>query len=121
MDREACLTSLKRTSLHDPLRTFDYQQNIQLMKRPDLERIFALVLFSASALSLSGCFIGPDDEWATRQQVVEAAGKCGLPLFEPQQVGNAWAAHVPESVLEHKVKEDCIYEQLAQRGLLATR
>ena len=100
---------------------FVYRQNVRLMKRPDPERIFAFVLFSASALSMSGCFIGPDDEWATRQQVVEAAGKCGLPQFEPRRVGNAWAAHVPESVSEHTVKEDCIYEQLAQRGLLATR
>lgn len=105
----------------DPLRTFGYRQNVQWMKRPDLEQIFALVLLSAGAPSISGCFIGPDDEWATRQQVVEAAETCGLPLFQPQQVGNAWAAHVPESVSEHKVKEDCIYEQLAQRGLLATR
>lgn len=86
-----------------------------------MSRPFVLALFSAGALSTSGCFIGPDDEWATRQQVVEAAGKCGLPLFDPQRVGNAWAAHVPESVSDRKVKEDCIYEQLAQRGLLATR
>jgi len=27
---------------------------------------------------------------------------------------------IPESVSEHKIKEDCIYEQLSQRRLLAT-
>lgn len=91
------------------------------MERPDLKRIFALALFGAGTLSISGCFIGPDDEWATRAQVVEAAERCGLPLFQPQRVGNAWSAHVPESVSEHKIKEDCIYEQLTRRGLLATR
>lgn len=66
------------------------------MKRPDLERIFALALFGASTLSVSGCFIGPDDEWATRAQVVEAAERRGLLQFQPQPVGNAWAAHSRE-------------------------
>ncbi|MNI46074.1 hypothetical protein D3C73_1005200 [compost metagenome] len=111
----------KRTSVDDPLPSHGYRQRAPLMKRPDLERIFALALFGASTLSVSGCFIGPDDEWATRAQVVEAAERCGLLQFQPQPVGNAWAAHVPESISEHKIKEDCIYEQLAQRRLLATR
>lgn len=91
------------------------------MKRLDLKRVFAVTLFSAGGLSMSGCFIGPDDEWATRQEVVDAAEACGIPLFEPQRVGNAWTAHVPESVAGHEVKEDCIYDRLAQRGLLVTR
>ena len=74
-----------------------------------------------AALLLSGCFLGDENDWASRGQIVEAAGRCGLSGFEPTEAGTAWAAYVPASVPDHAAKEDCIYNDLGRQGLLATR
>ena len=92
------------------------------MKPADIYRqVLAAALISVGSLSSSGCFIGDENNWASRAQIVEAAETCGVPDFEPQRVGGAWSAHVPESVPEYDAREDCIYDALAERRLLVTR
>lgn len=84
-------------------------------------RAATLAALTAAALSVAGCFIGDENNWASRKQVVEAAARCGVPDFRPTKAGTAWAAYVDESVPDHAAKEDCIYADLTQQGLLATR
>lgn len=74
-------------------------------------------------LFLFGCFPGNDGDiqWATREQVVQAASRCGVHDFEPTQVGAAWAAYVPGEHPDKGPKGDCIYADLRSRGLTATR
>jgi hypothetical protein len=73
------------------------------------------------ALMLSACFIGPDGNWATREDIVAAAARCGLPNFAPQRADAAWAAQVSHDVENWRAKEDCIYADLKGQGLSATR
>jgi len=69
---------------------------------------------------LSGCW---DDgyRWATDDQIVEAAKRCGIPNLVPTKAGGAWAAYVDEAVPDHMAKEDCIYADLKRQGLNVTR
>ena len=69
----------------------------------------------------TGCFIGDENNWASRDQIVEAAKRCGLSDFKPTEAGAAWAAYVPETVPDHAGKEDCIYKDLNGQCLLVTR
>jgi hypothetical protein len=83
------------------------------------QRLKTLLL--PALLLLSGCFVGDENDWASRDQIVQAASRCGITDFEPQQVGGAFTAYVPATVPAAKDKEDCIYRDLARHGLLATR
>ena len=74
-----------------------------------------------AAMSLAGCFYGDEFDWASRTDIVEAAARCGLQDFEPTRAGSAWAAYVRPPVPGGQAKEDCIYNDLSRRGLLATR
>jgi hypothetical protein len=81
----------------------------------------AIVLFAGLAL-LVACSDGVPDGYATWDQIVEAADRCGVPDFKPTDANAAWAAYVPEDVPNHASKEDCIYHDLRERqGLLVTR
>lgn len=70
---------------------------------------------------LSGCFVGDENDWANREQIVQAASRCGITDFEPKPVGGAFTAYVPTAVPAAQEKEDCIYRDLAHQALLATR
>lgn len=59
--------------------------------------------------------------FANREQIVEAAQKCGLDDFLPTPAGSGWAAYVSKDVTEWQQKEDCIYAGLEKAGLRATR
>ena len=78
-------------------------------------------ILALPALALSGCFIGDENDWASRKQIVATAERCGITGFEPTKAGDAWAAYVPETAPDAKRKEDCIYADLERQGLLATR
>jgi len=82
--------------------------------------------FVAFTVLLTGCsdqfcIDGGETCWASLEQIVEAAARCGVPDFEPTKAGAAWAAYVPEKVSNHATKEDCIYKDLNGKGLLVTR
>jgi hypothetical protein len=73
-------------------------------------------------LLVAGCFYGDENNWATRQDVVDAAERCGLPTFKPTDAPNgAYAAYVVDTIPDARRKEDCIYDNLGRQGLLATR
>lgn len=73
-------------------------------------------------LGLGGCFAFDDGEqWASRDDIVEAAAACGVPDFVPTKAGDAWAAYVPASITDHELKEQCIYDHFEKLGLLVTR
>lgn len=76
---------------------------------------------TAFALLLIGCYSGPADGWANREQIVAAALRCGVTDFEPTEAGANYAAYVPRSVPNAQAKEDCIYRDLHRQGLLITR
>jgi hypothetical protein len=74
-----------------------------------------------SALLLVACDEVPSG-YATWDQIVEAAERCGVPDFKPTDANAAWAAYVSKDVPNHAAKEDCIYDDLRKRqGLLVTR
>jgi hypothetical protein len=79
------------------------------------------IFVAGITLSLTACFYGDENDWATADQIVQAASRCGLKDFQPTSVGDAWAAWVPKTVAGASEKEDCIYKDLEQKGLLATR
>jgi hypothetical protein len=71
---------------------------------------------------LSGCFIGDENSWAGREDIVQAAARCGVANFEPTDApGGAYAAYVRQEIPEAERKEECIYADLERQGLLATR
>ena len=74
----------------------------------------------ALAAALSGCFIGDENDWADRGDIIDAE-RCGVEDFQPTEIGDAYAAYVPSSVPAARLKEDCIYNDLHRQGLLATR
>jgi hypothetical protein len=75
-----------------------------------------------ATVSLSGCFIGDEDsDWASREQIVAAAKRCGLADFEPTPAGGGWAAYAPGEDPDHGPKTNCIYADLRAHGLKATR
>ena len=80
------------------------------------------ILATGTTVLLVGCFLGDENNWASREDVVKAATRCGIPNFEPSDAPNgAYAAYVPLDVPNARQKEDCIYNDLKSRGLLATR
>ncbi len=86
-----------------------------------LRRATFAVLAITTALPLAACFLGDENKWATREQVVDAAARCGVPGFEPTKApGDAWAAYVDPHVPQHLAKEKCIYSDLEKQGLGAT-
>ena len=76
---------------------------------------------AAAVPTLAGCFIGDENNWASRSEIIAAAERCGVPDFEPTRAGSAYAAYVPAIIPEAQAKEDCIYADLQRQGLLATR
>jgi len=65
---------------------------------------------------------GEDALWASRQQIIDAAERCGVPNYEPERAGAQYSAYVPKSVPDHQRKEDCIYRDLREKqGLQVTR
>ena len=80
------------------------------------------ILSTGLALLLCGCFYADENNWASRQDVINAAARCGLPNFEPTDAPNGvYAAYVPDTVPDAHRKEDCIYSDLGGQNLLATR
>ena len=79
------------------------------------------IILIAAAPTLGGCFVGDENDWASRREIVEAAERCGVSDFEPTEAGAAYAAYVPAGVPDAKAKEDCIYADLRGQGLLVTR
>lgn len=77
--------------------------------------------FGGCDVSGAGRFAGDEVKWASREQVVEAAARCGVRDFQPTKAGAAWAAYVPGEDPDHGPQGDCIYADLKRRGLLATR
>jgi hypothetical protein len=74
------------------------------------------------ALTASACFWGDEFEWASREEIVLVATACGVEgFFTPTKAGSAWAAYVPETEPNAKVKEDCIYKTFEKHGILVTR
>ena len=61
---------------------------------------------------------GEEELWASREQIIEAAERCGVPNFEPYPAGAHYAAYVPRNVPDHAAKEDCIYNDLRERQRL---
>ncbi|MCY1646028.1 hypothetical protein OVA11_02805 [Caulobacter sp. SL161] len=84
-------------------------------------KLGVLALSISLASALAGCFVGDENTWADRQQIIDAAARCGLKDFAPTKVGDAWAAYVDQGVEGQKTKEDCIYSDLQKQGLLVTR
>jgi hypothetical protein len=80
-----------------------------------------LIAPSLLLLATSSCFPFDENDWASRDQIIEAARRCGVPDFEPTEVGDAWAAWVPDTVPDHAAKEDCIYGDMKRQNLLVTR
>ena len=72
-------------------------------------------------LMLGGCFPGDENQWASRRQIMEAAERCGVSELQPEKVGGAWTARVPDTVPDYQLREDCIHAELGNQGLLATR
>lgn len=90
------------------------------MKNEALAKPTVLIL-AVMASALAGCFVGDENRWADRRQIIDAAGRCGLREFTPTKIGNGWAAYVDRRVPQPRAKEDCIYADLKRQGLLATR
>jgi hypothetical protein len=64
---------------------------------------------------------GEDELWATPEQIVAAAERCGVRDFKPTKANARWAAYVPGEDVQTGVKTSCIYADLARQGLQATR
>ena len=79
------------------------------------------LLALVGTLTTAGCFAGDENDWASRDQIVAAAARCGVRNFEPTRAGAAWAAYVAGEHPDHGPKGDCIYADLKRDGLLAPR
>jgi hypothetical protein len=79
------------------------------------------IVVASITLSLTACFYGDENDWASPSQITDAASRCGLKDFHPTSAGDAWAAWVPKTVSGAAKKENCIYKDLERQGLLATR
>ncbi len=76
-----------------------------------------IIITMASAL-VCGCFPGDEtQELASREIVVAAAARCGVPNFVPTPRGEGFAAHVDAAVPDSDKKEACIIEDVEQRQL----
>ena len=93
---------------------------LQMLSELGSRRSLALIAL-VGALTTSGCFVGDENNWASRKQIVEAAARCGVPDFEPTKAGDAWAAYVDGENPDRGPRGDCIYADLKSQGLLATR
>ncbi len=91
---------------------------IRLIEPRQLSRLFVI---AAASFTLAACFVGDENHWASRRQIVQAALRCGVPSFQPTKVGDTWAAYVAGENPNHGPKGDCIYADLQRQGLLATR
>lgn len=91
------------------------------MRSEALAKLTVLILAAMMASALASCFLGDENRWADRRQIIDAAGRCGLLEFTPTKVGDGWAAYVDRRVPQPHAKEDCIYADLKRQGLLATR
>ena len=74
-------------------------------------------------LALASCFPGDDDaKQASRQQIIDAAARCGIRDFQPTNVGDDnWAAYGPGEKWGEGPKSDCIYAELKRQGLVTVR
>lgn len=75
-------------------------------------------------LMVTGCQVGDVSEFAdhaTREEIIAAAERCGLQDFEPTRMGDGWGAEVGDEIADASELEDCVYDDLAERGLVATR
>jgi len=81
------------------------------------------MLIAGLSAALTGCFVGDEEagRWASREDIVAAAGRCGLPGFEPAEAGAGWAAYVPGEDPDRGPKGNCIYNDLRAHGVMATR
>ena len=83
---------------------------------------------------LSGCedissVVDPDNYraradssvWASKNDIVEAATRCGMPDFEPRKAGDAWAIDGGMTKLGTTEKFACLDRALAEQDLLVTR
>lgn len=86
----------------------------------NLRRRVRLILSLTAGAPLAACGYSQSD-WASRDEIIEAAERCGIRNFEPTKAGAAWAAYVGPDVPDHKTKEDCIYDDLQGRGRFVTR
>ena len=83
-----------------------------------MRKALAILCFVILASSCDGVPAG----YATKQQIINAAVRCGVANFEPSPAGAAYAAYVGKTIPDHAAKEDCIYKDLRERqGLLVTR
>jgi len=83
-----------------------------------LASMFLLAAFCSACFDPDG---GEDRLWASREQIIEAAERCGVHGLEPTRAGVHWAAYVPGEKPRSGPKGDCIYNDLRSRGLQATR
>ncbi len=92
-------------------------------------------LFALISLSFCpGCsevskLVNPDDYraradstvWASKNDLISAARRCGVMDFEPFPAGDAWAAYTDRKADKDGSKEDCIYADVKSQGMVATR
>ena len=64
---------------------------------------------------------GEDALWATPEQIVAAAERCGIRDFKPTKANARWAAYVPGEDVQTGIKTNCIYDDLHKQGLQVTR
>jgi hypothetical protein len=89
-----------------------------------VRRITAILVLTSSCGPLGPTFdpdAGEEDLWASREQIVAAAARCGVRDLEPTRAGVHWAAYVPGERPQKGPKGDCIYKDLNGQGLQVTR
>jgi hypothetical protein len=71
---------------------------------------------------MAGCFIGDEFSYPTKEDMVEAGKRCGIPNLEPTEEaeGSILEPNVSASLPDARQKEDCIYADLKQRGFYAS-
>ncbi len=82
-----------------------------------------VVLAVLASFVLTACFVGDENagKWASRQEIVDAAARCGVPDFRPTKAGDAGAAYVAGEDPDRGPKGSCIYADLKSRGKTAPR
>jgi predicted 2-oxoglutarate/Fe(II)-dependent dioxygenase YbiX len=79
--------------------------------------IRALAITMASAL-VCGCLpFDETEELASREMVIAAAARCGVPNFEPTPRGDGFAVHIDDAVPDSDKKEACIIQDVEQGQL----
>jgi hypothetical protein len=64
---------------------------------------------------------GEDALWASPEQIIQAAERCGIRDFKPTKANARWAAYVPDEDVWKGTKTNCIYDDLQAQGLQVTR